>query len=148
MQTRYDFVVADLPEVVNPASAEAVRCARGVFLVCTPEVPSLRMAIQRLAELEEYGLAPDRIHIVLNRQERRGLPAQEIEAVLGHPVLGAHPNQYAHVRDAIVESRLVASTSPFGESCQALARKLSGLKESSLLETTFGLLSKLRRRAG
>ncbi len=148
VQTRYDFLVADLPEVVNPASAEVVRCARGVFLVCTPEVPSLRMAIQRLAELKEYGVAADRVHIVLNRQERRGLPVQEIEAVLGHSVFAALPNDYKHVRDAIVESRLVASDSPFGEACKALARKLSGLKKSSLMETSFGLLSKLTRRAG
>ena len=148
VQTRYDFIVADLPEVVNPASAEVVRCARAVFLVCTPEVPSLRMAMQRLAELEDYGVASDRIHIVLNRQERRGLPVQEIEAVLGHSVFAALPNDYSHVRDAIVESRLVARNSPFGEGCQALARKLSGLKQSSLMESTFGLLGKLRRRAG
>jgi pilus assembly protein CpaE len=148
VQKKYDFVFADLPEVVNPASAEVARCARGVFLVCTPEVPSLRMTIQRLAELEEYGVGADRVHIILNRQERRGLPVQEIEAILGHSIFAALPNDYARIRDAIVESRLVASDSPFGEGCVALARKLSGLKESSLMDTTFGLLSKLRRRAG
>ena len=148
VQTRYDFVIADLPEVVNPASAEVVRCARGVFLVCTPEVPSLRMAVQRLAELAECGVPADRVHIVLNRQERRGLPVEEIEAVLGKSIFAVLPNDYAHVRDAIVGSRLVASNSPFGEGCRALARKLSGLKESSLMEATFDLLSKLGRRAG
>jgi pilus assembly protein CpaE len=147
-QTRYEFIFADLPEVINQASAEIVRCARGVFLVCTPEVPSLRMAIQRLAELEEYGVTADRVHIILNRQERRGLPVQELEAVLGRSIFAALPNDYSHIRNAIVESRLVESDSPFGEGCQALARKLSGLQESSLMETTFGLLSKLRRRAG
>jgi pilus assembly protein CpaE len=148
VQTRYDFVFADLPEVINQASAELVRCARGVFLVCTPEVPSLRMAAQRLAELEECGVPADRVHIVLNRQERRGLPVSELEAVLGHSIFATLPNDYTHVRDAIVESRLVASNSPFGEACQSLARKLSGLKESSFMEATFGLLNKLGRRAG
>jgi pilus assembly protein CpaE len=147
VQSRYDFVCVDLPEVVNQASAEVVRCARGVFLVCTPEVPSLRMAIQRLVELGEYGVPAERIHIILNRQERRGLLVREIEAVLGHSIFAALPNDYAHIRDAIVESRLVASGSPFGEGCQSLARKLSGLKESSVMEATFGLLSKLRSRA-
>ncbi len=148
VQARYDFVLADLPEVVNQASAEVVRCARAVFLVCTPEVPSLRMAMQRLAELEEYGVPPERVHIILNRQERRGLPAAEIEAVLGHSIFAALPNDYIHVRDAIVESRLAAPGSPFGEACAALARKVSGLPKSSRIEATFGLLSKLRRRAG
>jgi pilus assembly protein CpaE len=148
VEKHYDFVFADLPEVVNPASAEVARCARGVFLVCTPEVPSLRMTIQRLAELEEYGVPADRAHIILNRQERRGLPVQEIEAILGHSIFAALPNDYARIRDAIVESRLVASDSPFGEGCLALARKLSGLQESSRMDATFGLLGKFRRRTG
>lgn len=147
VQKEYDFVIADLPEVVNSASAEVARCARSVFLVCTPEVPSLRMTIQRLAELGEYGVAAERVHIILNRRERRGLPVQEIEAILGHSIFAALPNDYARIRDSIVESRLVASDSPFGEGCLALARKLSGLQESSLVDATFGLLSKLRRRA-
>jgi pilus assembly protein CpaE len=148
VQKKYDFVFADLPEVVNPASAEVARCARSVFLVCTPEVPSLRMTIQRLAELEEFGVASERIQIILNRQERRGLPVQEIEEILGHAIFATLPNDYAHIREAIVEARLVANDSPFGEGCLALARKLSGQQESSLKDATFGLLSKLRRRAG
>jgi pilus assembly protein CpaE len=148
VQSRYEFVFADLPEVINQASAEVLRCARGAFVVCTPEVISLRMAVQRLAELEEYGVPADRVHIILNRQERRGLRVDEIEAVLGHSVFAVLPNDYKHIQDAIVGSRLVEPSSPFGEGCQALARKLSGLPDSSLIETTFGLLSKLRKRAG
>ena len=148
VQRKYDFVIADLPEVVNPASAEVARCARSVFLVCTPEVPSLRMTVQRLAELQEYGVAADRVQIILNRQERRGLAVQEIEEIVGHRIFAALPNDYARVRDAIVESRLVARDSPFGEGCLALARKLTGLEASSMMDTGFGLLSKFRRRAG
>jgi len=148
VQKKYDFVIADLPEVVNPASAEVARCARSVFLVCTPEVPSLRMTVQRLAELQEYGVAADRVQIILNRQERRGLAVQEIEEIVGHRIFAALPNDYARVRDAIVESRLVARDSPFGEGCLALARRLTGLEASSMMDTSFGLLSKFRRRAG
>jgi Flp pilus assembly CpaE family ATPase len=148
VQERYDFVFVDLPELVNEASAEVVRSARGVFLVCTPEVPSLRMASQRCVELEEYEVPRDRIHILLNRQERGGLPLQDIEKALGRPVFATLPNDYRHVQDAIVESRLVASGSAFGASCQALARKVSGLPKSSRIEPTFGILSKLRKLAG
>ena len=38
---RYDFVVADLPEIVNDATEAIVREAMAVFVVCTPEIPSL-----------------------------------------------------------------------------------------------------------
>ena len=148
VQKQYDFVFVDLPELVNEASAEVVRSARGVFLVCTPEVPSLQMASQRCVELEEYEVPRDRVHILLNRQERGGLPLQDIEKALGRPVFATLPNDYRHVQDAIVESRLVASGSAFGASCQALARKVSGLPKSSRIEPTFGILSKLRKLAG
>jgi len=147
VQEKYDFIFADLPEVVNEASAELVRCARGVFVICTPEVPSLHMALLRIAELKEFGVAKDRVHVLLNRQERGGLSRQDIENVLGRPLFATLPNDYSHVRDAIVQSRLVAPGSAFGEGCQELALKVSGLAAPSRLETTFGLLSKLRKRA-
>ena len=147
VQKQYDFVFVDLPELVNEASAEVVRCARGVFVVATPELPSLHMARQRCAELEVYDVPRDRIHILLNRRERASLPLADIEEAVGRPVFATLPNDYNHVRDAIVESRLVDSTSPLGESCLALARKLSGLPQSTRLDLTFGIMNKLRKIA-
>ena len=147
VQDRYDFVFVDLPEIVNEASAEVVRSARGVFLVCTPELPSLQMARHRCTELEEYEVPRDRVHIILNRQERGSLPLRDIEKALDRPVFATLPNDYKHVRDAIVESRLVATSSPFGEACKVLARKVSGVPKSSRMAATFGMLTKLRKLA-
>jgi len=147
VQKQYDFVFVDLPELVNEASAEVVRCARGVFVVATPELPSLHMARQRCAELEVYEVPRDRIHILLNRRERGSLPLADIEQALGRPVFATLPNDYKHVRDAILESRLVDPASPFGQSCLALARKVSGLPKSSRLDLTFGIMDKLRKIA-
>ena len=39
-----EALLIDLPEVVNEAIAELVRSARSVFIVCTPEMASLKMA--------------------------------------------------------------------------------------------------------
>jgi len=147
VQNQYDFVFVDLPELINEASAEVVRCARGVFVVATPELPSLHMARQRCAELEVYDIPRDRVHILLNRRERGSLPLADIEKALGRPVFATLPNDYKHVRDAIVESRLADPASPFGQSCLALARKVSGLPKSSRLDLTFGIMNKLRKIA-
>ena len=51
LHTQYEYIVVDLPEIINQATAEVVRSARDVFIVCTPEVPSLKMAAQRCAAL-------------------------------------------------------------------------------------------------
>lgn len=143
VENKYEFVAADLPEVVNAATAELAKHARGVFLVCTPELPSLKMAAYRCAELEECEIPQERIHIVLNRYESRGLNAKEAEGALGRPVFATLPNDYAQTRAAIMESRLVAADSRFGKGCKALAEKLGGLLEGTLKPGRFSLLEKL-----
>lgn len=145
VQSRYEFVLADLPEVVNEATAEIVRNARGVMIVCTPELPSIKMAAYRCAELEECEVPQERIHVVLNRFERGGLSVEDAEAALERPVFATLPNDYARLRDAILESRVVPADSPLGRGARALAEKLGGLPEGSQKQGRFSLLQKLGR---
>jgi pilus assembly protein CpaE len=147
VQQRYDYVFVDLPEVVNEATAEVVKSARSICIVCTPEVPSLKMAGQRCAELEACKIPGDRIHIVVNRWERGGLSIDHVEDVLGRPVFATLPNDYKQVKSAILESRLVAAHSRFGRACVGLAHKLSGLPEAPQAESKFTLLRELVRMA-
>jgi pilus assembly protein CpaE len=148
LQGQYDFLFFDLPEVVNEATAEVVKSARAVFIVCTPEVPSLKMASQRFAEIEACEVPGSRIHVIVNRWERGHLSIQDVEKILGRPVFGTLPNDYARVRESIVESRLVSQDSDFAEGCRTLARKLSGLPEAPPARSGFGLLKKLGRITG
>ncbi|HTB16055.1 MAG TPA: P-loop NTPase [Bryobacteraceae bacterium] len=146
-QKPYDYVFVDLPEVVNEATAEVVKSARAICVVCTPEVPSLKMAAQRIAELEACQIPADRIHVVINRWERGGLPIEDVEKVLERPVFATLPNDYKQVKNAILESRLVAQDSRFARSCKALAQKLSGLPETQSAESKFTFLKELVRIA-
>jgi pilus assembly protein CpaE len=147
VQKQYDFVFVDLPEVVNQASAELVRSARGVFVVCTPEIPSLKMAAHRCAELQACEIPKDNVHIVVNRWESGRLSIKDIEGILERPVFGTVANDYSSIKDSIRDSRLVATDSNFGKGCRLLAQKLSGLPEASLARSTFDLLKKLGRIA-
>ncbi len=145
VQDRYDFVVADLPEVVNEATAEIVRNARGVMIVCTPELPSLKMALYRCMELEDCEVPQSRIHVILNRYERGGLTEKDAEKVLERPVFAALPNDYARIRSAVMGSRLVVDEAPFARGCKALAERLGGLPEGAQKQGRFSLLQKLGR---
>jgi pilus assembly protein CpaE len=147
VQQRYDYVFVDLPEVVNEATAEVVKSARSICIVCTPEVPSLKMAGQRCAELEACKIPGDRIHIVVNRWERGGLSIDDVQDVLERPVFATLPNDYKQVKNAILESRLVAAESRFAKGCVTLAQKLSGLPEAPRAESKFTLLRELVRMA-
>ena len=141
----YDYVFADLPEVVNEATAEVVKSARAICIVCTPEVPPLKMAAQRVAELEACQIPSERIHVVLNRWERGGLSIDDVEGILERPVLATLPNDYKQVKTAILESRVVSPDSRFARSAKTLAQKLSGLPDAQAAESKFTFLRELVR---
>ena len=56
-RVRYEHVVFDLPEVVNHATEAIVSGAKAVYVVCTPEVPSLMLARKRCAASDRPGSA-------------------------------------------------------------------------------------------
>ena len=124
---RYDWILADLPEVVNDATVEIVRAAKGVFVVCTPEILSLRLVAQRCSELKNRGVPVDKLKIVLNRWREEELSEDEVEEYLQLPVAAVIPNDYAAVKQSIVDSHLVDPTSVLGEVLEDFARQLSGL---------------------
>jgi pilus assembly protein CpaE len=148
VQKQYDYLLVDLPELVNEATAEVVRSARSVFIVCTPEVASLKMARFRAEELEACEIPPDRIRIIVNRWEHDSPDAQQLEEMLERPVFGTLPNDYSHLKAAIMEARLASADSPFAEACRTFARKLDGLPEAAPERFKLALLRKLGRIAG
>jgi MinD-like ATPase involved in chromosome partitioning or flagellar assembly len=148
VQKQYDYLLVDLPEAVNEATAEVVRSARIVFVVCTPEIASLKMARFRAEELEACEIPTDRIRILVNRLEYDSPDAQRLEEMLERPVFETLPNDYSHLKAAIMESRLASPNSPFAESCRAFARKLDGLPHAAPERFKLALLRKLGRIAG
>jgi pilus assembly protein CpaE len=143
LQHEYDYFFFDLPELVNQATAEIVKSARAVFIVCTPEVPSLKMASQRSAELRECEIPPAKIHIVLNRWEKGGLKITDVEKVLDHPVFVRIPNDYREVKRSILESRVASPGSPFADSCLMFAQQLAGIPQQPQSRFEFAQLKKL-----
>jgi Flp pilus assembly CpaE family ATPase len=93
--------------------------------------------------LEACHIPADRIHVVVNRWERGGLSIEDVEGVLERSVFATLPNDYKQVKNAILESRLVAQDSRFARSCRALAQKLSGLPEALPSESKFAFLREL-----
>ncbi|MCU1335566.1 MAG: Flp pilus assembly protein ATPase CpaE-like protein [Bryobacterales bacterium] len=142
-QKQYDCIVVDLPEVINQATAEFVRNARAVFVVCQPEMPSVKLAKFRRTELESCEIPADRVKILLNRWERGRLTIENIEKIVEGPVFGTLPNDYKEIRNAVLETRLAAPSSSFNKACQTLARTVSSLAEVPRTSPKFTLLRKL-----
>ncbi len=127
VKTQYDYILVDLPELLNPASVELAQAARLMFVVCEPELASLKLVEVRRAELEAAGVVPEKIAVLGNRWEGKRLTKEGLEKT--HvPMYAALPNDYQQVKNAAIESRLVAKDSAFGRSCEELARRVCGMQ--------------------
>jgi MinD-like ATPase involved in chromosome partitioning or flagellar assembly len=96
VRSRYDFIIADLPEVVNNATEVVVRAAQAVFVVTAPSAPSLLLAARRRYDLEARGVSATKVKFVVNRKPLdRPLPreagwaidAEKIAAIPVDPAL-------------------------------------------------------------
>jgi pilus assembly protein CpaE len=126
LKTRYDYILVDLPELVNEATAEIVRRARLVFLVTTQEILSLKLAEQRRQELHDWGVSTEHLRVLLNRWHKAQIGAKDVEQFLGHPVMAKFPNDYATVRSATMAGHPVPSNSDLGRAFHQFATQLAG----------------------
>src|SRR5260370_42531069 len=116
-QKRYDFIVVGLPEVANPATAELLSVAQRIFIVCEPEVTSLKLVRLRRAELESYAVPTEKIYVLGNRWEPHRIKREDVVRTAEAPMFAALPNDYEQVKNAALESRLFYRNSTLGKAC-------------------------------
>jgi pilus assembly protein CpaE len=129
--SRYDHILVDLPEVVNDATVEIVRRAKRVFVVCTPETPSLTLAPQRCHELRTRGIPAEKIRVLLNRWHKGETTAEEVEGLLNYPVSASFENDYDSVTRATRANGFVDPLTKLGRSFAAFARTLAGAPDQT-----------------
>jgi pilus assembly protein CpaE len=97
----YDVIGVDLSDSLNETSVAVLREANQIFLVTTPELPSLRMARLKALLLQKLELF-DKVSLLVNRATKRmELDLEEIEKTVGLPVFMSFPCDYANVSKAI-----------------------------------------------
>jgi len=117
----YKVICADLSGNLEKYSIELMHESKKIFLVCTPEIPSLHLAREKFHYLRTLDLG-DRVSVLLNRCQKRPLisPAQ-VEELLGLPVHMTFANDYQGVNKAMSEGKPVDPGSELGRQCAALA---------------------------
>jgi MinD-like ATPase involved in chromosome partitioning or flagellar assembly len=123
---RYDLTLVDLPELVDTATAEAVRMARAVYVVTTPELPSLALTRQRLRDLQDWGVEDGRVFVIVTRWHKHALAAGDVETILQHPVAATVRNDHRVVQRAITQSGKLDTEVDAGADYLAFARSLVG----------------------
>lgn len=127
VKSKYDDILVDLPELVNPGTREIVQRSRLVFNVCTPELLSVRLAERRCQELQNWSVPEDRIQILVNRWHKGELTSEEISKQIRLPVKHAFPNDYATVRAALTAGGPVPSNTSLGAAFDEFASDLAGI---------------------
>ena len=110
----YSAICIDLSGAMEKYSMDVLHEAKRVFVVCTPELPSLHLAREKLAFLRSQGL-DSRVSILLNRaQKRHQITIPEMEKIFGLPIHMAFPNDYAGVHKAPTAGKEVTQLPSWG----------------------------------
>jgi pilus assembly protein CpaE len=127
----YDVVCVDLSGNLERYSLEIIRDSQQVFLVCTPEVPSLHLTREKIAFLKTLDL-DNRASVVLNRVSKQSLLSpQQVQDVLGVPVAYHLVNDYLAVNRATAAGEFVDPKTKLGHQFEEIA---SGLLNKAVVE--------------
>ncbi|MBI2690138.1 MAG: AAA family ATPase [Acidobacteria bacterium] len=145
--TEYDVVLIDLPELINPATIDAVLVSSKVFIVCTPELPALSLAGQRRLELSKAHVSETKIELVVNRWHKDDPDHSALVQLLEHEPVHILPNDYSTVRVSIDvagpvvdDSRLAGAVGKFAKRILALPRSEEAPTLASRVRSLIGMV--------
>lgn len=124
MRRNYRVLCFDLSGNLEKYSLEIMHESRNIFLVCTPEIPSLHLAREKYLYLRQLDLH-DRVRVLLNRcQKRQLITPEQIEQLLGVPVAMTFPNDYQGVHRALTMGRWIEQSTELGRQFNVLAQTM------------------------
>jgi len=133
LRTQYQVILADLSGNLEKYSIELMRESSFVFVVTTPEIPSLYLSRDRLELLRSNDLG-ERVRLVVNREHSTGpIPVQRIEQTLSAPVFASFPDDYRSIHQALLTGKPLSARTRFGNRCSRFARML--IEPEGLLST-------------
>ena len=111
----YTAICVDLSGNMEKYATEVMQESKKIFLVCTPEIPSLHLAREKFNYLKDTGLS-DKVSFLLNRQSKNDiLETHQIEDILGDKVYMNFANDYRGVSTAVAEGKAISQASELGK---------------------------------
>jgi pilus assembly protein CpaE len=117
----HSAICVDLSGNLERYSVEIMHEAKRIFMVVTPEIPTLHLAREKLKYLTNIELG-DRISVVLNRNHKRAvITPDQVENLLGVPVMTCLLNDYQGVHRSLQAGRAVEQSSELGRQFASFA---------------------------
>ena len=105
----YQFILIDGGCHLDEATLTSLSVSDLVFLVCTPDVPSVKNAFRRLQLFERLGVEQDSIRLIINKYDKKTahLSIKDIEEKLNLKVAAVVDLDDMTLNQAVNEGRLV-----------------------------------------
>ena len=131
LRRNYQAMVFDLSGNLERYSFEIMQESKRIFLVCTPEIPSLHLAREKFSFLRSLELH-NRVSVLVNRcQKRQVISNDQIEQILGLPVHDVFPNDYSTVHKALTAGRWIDFSTDLGKSITRFSKTLVEVKSAA-----------------
>jgi pilus assembly protein CpaE len=128
VRRNYDSLVFDHSGNLERYSLEVMQESKQIFLVCTPEIPSLHLAREKMTFLKSLGL-DSRVFLLLNRVPKRSMfTVDQVEELVGVKVAYSFSNDYYAVNRATTQAECLAPDSVIGAQCADFVRNLGDLR--------------------
>ena len=112
VQETYRYAFVDLPAATLSSAVDVLKRSHLVYLVCTPEITSLHLALRKVSYLDTCGVPADNVRLLINRASSwGGLDMSRIEKVVGKPVEWLIDNDYPAIRESALRGGLVSPES-------------------------------------
>ncbi|MBI2815369.1 MAG: hypothetical protein HYX72_00360 [Acidobacteria bacterium] len=129
-QSNFDHVVLDLGSFYSSDWAPLFRLARNVVLTAEADVPGLWALERHLKTLSGFGIAQDKVRVVVNRWHRSDDEAVKVfEKKSKQPVFARLPNDFLQVSDAVNRGAPLSRNhnDPLVTKYRSIAAQLAGL---------------------
>lgn len=130
----YQYVLVDCGSRLDESTLTAATVADRLLVITTPDVPSIKNAWRRLQLLEKLGIEKKRIHLVINRWDRKTstIRLDEIETNLGRKV-GAVVSFDRSAIKAVNEGRLIRDVDPKGAAARDIDAMVGLVTEGEIV---------------
>ena len=134
VRRNYQAICFDLSGNLERYSLEIMQESKRVLLVCTPEIPSLHLAREKLNFLRKLDL-DTRLSVILNRCQKKPLfTKEEVEKLLGLPVVQTFPNDYHGVTRAMTAGTFIEPKLELSKAIEQFARNLFEQREGARVD--------------
>jgi pilus assembly protein CpaE len=124
LRSRFDFVVVDIPPLLDVVAAAALDVSDRIVLVLTPEVGAVQAAVAMLRVMDEV---QEKLMVVLNHiSPQPGLPEATIEKALHRPITLKVPYDPAQVA-ALHQGKPLAWAQPSSPLAEAVGQLMGML---------------------